>query len=70
MTFSALQDPRRYFEQTSTGEAAIPKPSGAEAADPDGMSTVDVVMAIKPHALQSGMEPAAAKQVRLLLYGS
>ena len=59
-----LQDPRRYFEQTAAAAGAGPDSQTDEAAALDQMSTTDVLQAIDPHCLQSGMDPAAAKQVR------
>ncbi|KAL0053658.1 hypothetical protein WJX82_009019 [Trebouxia sp. C0006] len=57
-----IQDPRRYFEQTSTaGPGPVPVSSTAQPSD--GLSTLDVLRAINPHALQSGMDSAAATQV-------
>ena len=57
-----MQDPRRYFEQTSVqAPGAVPARSAAEPSDQ--MSTLEVLKAINPHALQSGMTSAAAKQV-------
>lgn len=67
MKLAVLQDPRRYFEQTSTGVAAGPEFSTSGAAALDQMSTTDVLRMINPRSLQSGMDPAAAKQVILLL---
>ena len=64
-----LQDPRRYFEQTSTletGAAAGPEIKTSKTATLSQVSTLDVLRAINPHSLQSGMDPAAAKQVTLL----
>lgn len=64
-----LQDPRRYFEQTSTQQtdaATGPEIKTSKAAAVNQISTLDVLRAINPHSLQSGMDPAAAKQVILL----
>ncbi|KAL3150267.1 hypothetical protein ABBQ32_000119 [Trebouxia sp. C0010 RCD-2024] len=58
-----IQDPRRYFEQTAAGARADLESQTEEAAALDQMSTADVLKAIDPHCLQSGMDPAAAKQV-------
>jgi len=57
-----VQDPRRYFEQTSTAGAG-PVPVSSTSQPSDGLSTLDVLRAINPHALQSGMDSAAATQV-------
>ena len=59
-----LQDPRRYFERTASGATAGPDPKSSEAAGLDEMATTDVLAAIDPQLLQSGMDSAAAKQVR------
>lgn len=59
-----LQDPRRYFEHTAAGAHTGPDSQTAEAAALDQTSTADVLKTINPHHLQSGMDPAAAKQVR------
>ena len=63
MKLAFLQDPRRYFEQTSSGATAGPDSRTSEAANLDQMSTTDVLMEIDPRSLQPGMDPAAAKQV-------
>ena len=61
---AAVQDPRRYFEQTSVQPpGAVPAHSTADPSDQ--LSTLEMLKAINPHALQSGMTPAAAKQVPL-----
>lgn len=57
-----IQDPRRYFEQTSTAGSG-PVPVSFTAQPSDGLSTFDVLRAINPHSLQSGMDSAAATQV-------
>ena len=67
MKLAVLQDPRRYFEQTSTGATAGPESSTSEAANMDQVCTTDVLRAINPRSLQSGMDPAVAKQVASML---
>ena len=62
---AVVQDPRRYFEQTSTRQPAPLQPAGAESAGLGQLSTVDVLKLIDPRALQSGMDPASARQVML-----
>ncbi|DBA86886.1 TPA: hypothetical protein ACH3X2_005346 [Trebouxia sp. C0005] len=57
-----IQDPRRYFEQTSTAGLG-PVPVSSTSQPSDGLSTLDVLRAINPHALRSGMDSAAATQV-------
>ena len=39
-------------------------PVSSTAQPSDGLSTLDVLRAINPHSLQSGMDSAAATQVR------
>lgn len=63
MKLASLQDPRRYFEQTSSGATAGPESRTSKAVSLDQMSTTDVLKEINPRSLQSGMDPAAAKQV-------
>ena len=70
MKLAFLQDPRRYFEQTSSDAMAGPESRTSQAANLDQMSTTDALKAINPRALQSGMDPAAAKQVSLLPCGN
>lgn len=57
-----VQDPRRYFEQTSTAGLG-PVPVSSTSQPSDGLSTLDVLRAINPDALRSGMDSAAATQV-------
>ena len=42
-------------------------PVSSTAQPSDGLSTLDVLRAINPHALQSGMDSAAATQVSNML---
>ena len=62
--FCVLQDPRRYFEQAVNSDAG-PVSSDAVVED-QGASVLDMLQSINPHALQSGMTPASARQVLLL----
>ena len=64
---SGMQDPRRYFEQTSATAAAAPAPASFVAAPSNQLSNIDVLKAINPCALQSGMDSVAAKQVSPIL---
>jgi len=42
-------------------------PVSSAAQPSDGLSTLDVLRAINPHALQSGMDSAAATQVSSMI---
>ena len=57
-----LQDPRRYFEQPMERDPGGVSTSMAGAQE--GSSVVDVLRSINPHAMDSGMTPAAARQVQ------
>ena len=42
-------------------------PVSSTAQPSDGLSTLDVLRAINPHTLQSGMDSAAATQVSIMI---